>query len=61
MQWLNPGADESQAEYELYDYEEDPHETRNLAAKHPEVVNELKAKLDQYPEPVKRNRPKKRK
>lgn len=39
------------AEYELYDYQEDPGETVNLAADRPEVVAELKALLDALPEP----------
>ncbi len=45
VQWKNPGQDEDDAEYELYDYEADPLETKNLAGKHPELVAELAAKL----------------
>ena len=44
------------AEYELYDYEEDPNEARNLAEDRPEVVTRLKAVLAGYPQPVSRGR-----
>ena len=40
--------------YELYDYETDPLETKNLAAEKPDVVAELKKILATYPQPVKR-------
>tara|TARA_R110002167_G_scaffold135316_2_gene321692 strand:+ start:1032 stop:2564 length:1533 start_codon:yes stop_codon:yes gene_type:complete len=43
------------AVYELYDYETDPLETRNLAADQPEIVETLKQKLANYPEPRPRN------
>ncbi|QDU56220.1 sulfatase [Aeoliella mucimassa] len=39
-------------EYELYDYETDPLETRNLADDKPEIVAELKKMLDTHPEAV---------
>lgn len=52
VEWKEFGAPTVTAEYELYDYEEDPLETRNLAAERPEVVAELMAILSQYPEPV---------
>jgi arylsulfatase A-like enzyme len=32
-------------EYELYDYQTDPHETRNLAADHPDTVQQLQKLL----------------
>ncbi|MGJ8696905.1 MAG: sulfatase [Verrucomicrobiaceae bacterium] len=38
-------------EYELYDYQSDPHETQSLATQKPRVVKELKAILAQYPAP----------
>jgi iduronate 2-sulfatase len=41
-------------EYELYDYQTDPWETRNLAATRPEVVATLKQTLAKYPQPVRR-------
>jgi iduronate 2-sulfatase len=39
-------------EYELYDYEIDPHETRNRAAEQPEIVEHLAAILDAEPPAV---------
>jgi iduronate 2-sulfatase len=55
VEWKNPG--DATAEYELYDYEADPLETRNLAAAQPDVVRELQAKLAVYPEAVDPRRP----
>ena len=40
------------AAIELYDYEKDPLETRNLAAEQPEVVKRLRGILDTHPEAV---------
>ncbi|GIW95809.1 MAG: iduronate-2-sulfatase [Pirellulaceae bacterium] len=42
-------ARSSEIEYELYDYSEDPEETRNLAEERPQVVQELLQLLDQHP------------
>ncbi len=39
------------ADLELYDYVDDPLETRNLASERPEIVAELKAMLATHPEP----------
>ncbi len=39
---------------ELYDYETDPHESRNIAKDKPEIVAELEAILARHPEPVAR-------
>jgi len=52
VEWKPIGGAADQAEYELYDYQEDPHETKNHAASQPSVVAELKAKLAAYPEAV---------
>lgn len=52
VQWKQIGKPADTAVYELYDYEVDPHETQNLAAVRPEVVQELKLKLAGYGEPV---------
>lgn len=52
VEWKNPGDPADAAEYELYDYEADPLEKENLAAKRPDVVALLKAKLAKYPAPV---------
>lgn len=50
VEWKAPGAEASTAEYELYDYEKDPLETRNLAASQPEILSSLKAILATHPE-----------
>ncbi|MFO1000378.1 MAG: sulfatase-like hydrolase/transferase [Planctomycetaceae bacterium] len=52
VEWKVPGADESDAEYELYDYEEDPLETVNIAGFNPEVLAKLQAILARQPEAV---------
>lgn len=55
VEWKTPGDDNSDAEYELYDYETDPNETQNLAGSNPERLTELKSILAKYPEAVSRN------
>ena len=60
VEWKNLGDVHEAAEYELYDYETDPLETRNLVAAQPDVVSELKAKLAAYPEPIDPRRPARR-
>jgi iduronate 2-sulfatase len=50
VEWKKPGAPAETAELELYDYETDPLETRNLAAEQPEVVKRLRAVLARHPE-----------
>ncbi|MEY2410446.1 MAG: iduronate 2-sulfatase [Verrucomicrobiota bacterium] len=50
VEWKIPGADPASAEFELYDYEMDPMETRNLAATQPEVVARLRLLLASFPE-----------
>ena len=50
VQWKKPGAADDTAELELYDYESDPAETRNLAAEQPERVEVLLAILAEQPE-----------
>jgi iduronate 2-sulfatase len=39
-------------EYELYDYDADPLESRNLAAEQPAELARLRATLERYPPPV---------
>lgn len=50
VEWKQPGADPATADIELYDYEADPAELKNLAAEKPEVVTELREILSQQPE-----------
>ena len=50
VEWKAPGNPEQSADYELYDYEKDPLETKNLADSEPEVFARLKAILAKYPE-----------
>jgi iduronate 2-sulfatase len=54
VEWKPIGGSEEQAEYELYDYQSNPLETRNLAAELPEVLTRHKAILNTYPEAVRR-------
>ncbi|MEQ1825564.1 MAG: sulfatase [Pirellula sp.] len=55
VEWKIQGKPPESAELELYDYERDPHETKNLAAEMPEVVKQLRETLAKYPEAVARN------
>jgi iduronate 2-sulfatase len=50
VEWKRPGADAESAILELYDYEADPDETKNLVAEQPEVVAKLRAVLADEPE-----------
>lgn len=50
VEWKVPGAAPESAELELYDYQGDPLETKNLAASNPTVVVELRAILAKHPE-----------
>jgi iduronate 2-sulfatase len=43
VEWKKPGAPADTAEFELYDYEKDPSETKNLAATQPKLVKKLHA------------------
>ncbi|WP_193212070.1 sulfatase [Luteolibacter marinus] len=54
IEWKKSGAPPETAELELYDYQEDPLETKNLAEDKPEVVAELRAILARHPEAAKR-------
>ena len=55
VQWLEFHGAEDDAEYELYDYQTDPLETKNLAPEKPEVVARLKKILSAYPPAIDRN------
>jgi iduronate 2-sulfatase len=50
VEWKKPGASPDTAEFELYDYQADPLEMKNLAADQPEVVAQLRALLAKHPE-----------
>jgi len=50
VQWKKIGAPTATADLELYDYDADPLETKNLASQQPEVVAALQALLAQHPE-----------
>ncbi|MGE3820646.1 MAG: sulfatase [Isosphaeraceae bacterium] len=50
VEWKRIGASPETATLELYDYETDPSETRNLADERPEVVARLRAILNAQPE-----------
>ncbi len=52
VEWKRPEDPAELAEIELYDYETDPDESRNVAAERPQVVTRLRAILDRYPAPV---------
>jgi len=50
VEWKQPGAPADSAQIELYDYESDPAETKNLAPEQPETVARLRAILAKQPE-----------
>lgn len=60
VEWKKPGAAPDTADLELYDYQDDPLETHNLAETKPEVVAELRAILNRHPEAVSPPNPKKK-
>jgi iduronate 2-sulfatase len=45
VEWRSESDPTATVEYELYDYQTDPHETRNLAADHPDTVQQLQKLL----------------
>ncbi|RYD24426.1 MAG: DUF4976 domain-containing protein [Verrucomicrobiaceae bacterium] len=50
VEWKKPGAPLEDAKLELYDYQEDPTEKQNLAAKEPKVLKMMQAILARHPE-----------
>lgn len=50
VEWKKIGDPTSAAEYELYDYINDPGETRNLASEQPETLHHLATILARHPE-----------
>lgn len=57
VEWKVPGAPPESADLELYDYQVDPQETRNLAASEPATVARLRALLAAQPEATPQVRP----
>jgi iduronate 2-sulfatase len=51
VEWKKPGASNESADLELYDYAEDPLETKNVAAQQTAVVTQLRAMLATQPTP----------
>ncbi|WP_211324119.1 sulfatase [Echinicola strongylocentroti] len=49
VRWTHTQDKGKEVIYELYDYQEDDQETKNIAAENPEVIKALVAKLNQYP------------
>ncbi len=49
VEWNVPGNPADSANIELYDYHEDPLESKNLATARPDIVKELLITLNQYP------------
>ena len=54
VQWQAFDAPQAATELELYDYQTDPLERKNLAAAQPEIVARLQAILSDYPPPASR-------
>ena len=50
IEWKIPNEPQETALYELYDYQTDPLESRNLASERPEVVAQLRNILNRHPE-----------
>jgi iduronate 2-sulfatase len=50
VEWRKPNAPADTAVFELYDYQADPGETKNLAESEPQVVSTLRAILANHPE-----------
>ncbi len=55
VEWKEPGSPRDSADIELYDYQEDPLESKNLADEEPAAVKRLRGILDEYPEAVGRD------
>jgi iduronate 2-sulfatase len=50
VEWKKPGAAPDTAEFELYDYQKDPMETKNVAANEPRVLKKLQSLIAAQPE-----------
>lgn len=61
VEWKPLNRPKEQPEYELYDYQTDPLETKNHAGEDPKILGKLKAILARYPQPKKKpKKPKKK-
>lgn len=58
VEWKKIGAPADTADFELYDYQEDPQETRNLAKEQPEVLATMRTILARHPEATARGKDK---
>jgi iduronate 2-sulfatase len=56
IQWKPFGSSNTAPDYELYDYHEDPLETKNLAKQRPDIVAELAEILARHPQPKLRSK-----
>ena len=56
VEWKIHAQPDGKIEYELYDYQSDPHETKNHAGTRPKVVEKLKAILAKHPKPAPRSK-----
>lgn len=54
IRWTPMRDNEKEVLYELYDYKNDPKETKNIASENPNIVSEMTEILEQYPEAKKR-------
>ncbi len=50
VEWKSPGTSSDDADIELYDYELDPLETKNISAEQPEIVRLMRDRLALQPE-----------
>jgi iduronate 2-sulfatase len=50
VRWTHMQRDDRELLFELYDYNEDPLETKNVASEKPDVVKQLLEKLNAYPQ-----------
>ncbi len=55
VQWSDMGKSQGSPELELYDYQTDPLETKNLAVEKPDVVKQLLSILATYPDALRKN------